>query len=121
MPQCDGPFQVVSKIGSNAYKIDLPGEYGVSATFNVSDLAPYLDGNSDLRANTFEEGGADEDISWPVTRAKAMTLKEKLATYLESYFGSMDVELFRGKPYMMIRVEEEGGSVEEKADCKKQP
>ncbi|CAI0401566.1 unnamed protein product [Linum tenue] len=63
----------------------------------------------------------DEDINGPVTRAKARTLKEKLATYLESYFGAMDVELFRGKPYMMIRVEEEGGSAEEKEDCKKQP
>ncbi|CAL1382385.1 unnamed protein product [Linum trigynum] len=54
LPRCDGPFQVVSKVGSNAYKIDFPGEYGVSATFNFADLAPYLDCNSYLRANPFE-------------------------------------------------------------------
>jgi len=37
-PRGDGPFQVLERINDNAYKIDLPGEYGVSATFNVADL-----------------------------------------------------------------------------------
>ncbi|PKI75302.1 hypothetical protein CRG98_004342 [Punica granatum] len=39
-PRGIGPFQVVAKINDNAYKIDLPGEYNVSPTFNVSDLSP---------------------------------------------------------------------------------
>ena len=34
----DGTFQVVARINDNAYKLDLLGEYNVSATFNVSDL-----------------------------------------------------------------------------------
>ena len=38
-PRGDGPFQVLEKINDNAYKIDLPSEYNVSATFNVSDLS----------------------------------------------------------------------------------
>ena len=43
MPRSDGPFEILEKVGPNAYKVDLPGDYGVSATFNVSDLSPYFD------------------------------------------------------------------------------
>ncbi|GKE60106.1 hypothetical protein Tco_1510473, partial [Tanacetum coccineum] len=32
---------VQKKINDNAYKIELPGHYNVSATFNVFDLSPY--------------------------------------------------------------------------------
>ncbi|CAL1411512.1 unnamed protein product [Linum trigynum] len=46
LPRSEGPFQIISKVGTNAYKLDLPGEYDISATFNVSDLAPFLDDNS---------------------------------------------------------------------------
>nr|GFA17524.1 reverse transcriptase domain-containing protein [Tanacetum cinerariifolium] len=41
-PRADGPFRVLERINDNAYKINLPGYYGVSATFNVVDLAPYV-------------------------------------------------------------------------------
>ena len=40
-PRGDGPFQVLERINDNAYKIYLPGEYNVSATFNVSDLSHF--------------------------------------------------------------------------------
>ena len=36
-PRGDGPFHVLERINNSAYKIDLSGEYGVSATFNVAD------------------------------------------------------------------------------------
>ncbi|GJY13689.1 hypothetical protein Tco_0382998 [Tanacetum coccineum] len=45
-PRGDGPFRVLKKINDNAYKIELPGHYNVSATFNVADLSPYK-GDSD--------------------------------------------------------------------------
>jgi hypothetical protein len=51
LPQGDGPFQVVECINDNAYKLDLPGEYGVSACFNVANLSPF-DVGDDLRANS---------------------------------------------------------------------
>ncbi|KAL3502720.1 hypothetical protein ACH5RR_037169 [Cinchona calisaya] len=38
----DGPFQVMARINDNAYKLDLPGDYQVSATFNVTDLSPFV-------------------------------------------------------------------------------
>ncbi|XP_073360461.1 uncharacterized protein [Aegilops tauschii subsp. strangulata] len=41
-PRGDGPFTVLERINDNAYKINLPEEYGVSPTFNVSDLSPYV-------------------------------------------------------------------------------
>ncbi|KAH9734748.1 Endonuclease [Citrus sinensis] len=60
LPRGDGPFQVVARINDNAYKLDLPGEYNVSATFNVSDLSPF-DVREDLRMNPFEERGNGEN------------------------------------------------------------
>ena len=64
MPRSDGPFEVMEKIGPNAYKVDLPGEYGVSATFNVADLSPYYDENEEipsLRSNFNPLGEDDRD------------------------------------------------------------
>ena len=54
MPQGDGPYQIIERINDNAYKVDLPKEYGVSATFNVSDLSLF-DVGDDSRSNPFEE------------------------------------------------------------------
>ena len=46
-------------INDNAYKLDFPGEYNVSATFNVSNLIP-VDVGDDLRINPLQEEGNDE-------------------------------------------------------------
>jgi hypothetical protein len=56
---------VLQRIGENAYKIELPGEYGVSATFNVSDLAPYeeIEETMDLRASPHQPGEPDMGMS----------------------------------------------------------
>jgi len=54
MPQKDGPFQIVEMINDNAYKLDLPYEYGVSATFNVTDLSLF-DVGDNSRSNSFKE------------------------------------------------------------------
>jgi len=81
-PRGDGPFQVVEKINNNAYKIDLPGEYNVSSTFNVSDLSPFDD--ADLRTNLFEEGENDASqeppklANGPITRNMAKRIQARL-------------------------------------------
>ncbi|GJZ14889.1 RNA-directed DNA polymerase [Tanacetum coccineum] len=60
----DGPFLVLRKINDNAYKIELPGHYNVSATFNVPDLSPYKgesDDEPDSGLSLFQEGEDDAD------------------------------------------------------------
>jgi translation initiation factor IF-1 len=88
-PRGDGPFKVLQRVGENAYKLELPGDYGVSATFNVADLVPYLAVDEDLDswANPFKEGGVDAGPSstppdvpaipaeGPMTRARAKKLQ----------------------------------------------
>ncbi|GJY78299.1 RNA-directed DNA polymerase [Tanacetum coccineum] len=46
-PRADGPFRVLKRINDNAYKIELPGYYNVSTTFNVVDLSPYIGSSND--------------------------------------------------------------------------
>jgi len=41
MPRANGLFEVLERINDSAYKVDLPGDYGVSATYNVVDLSAY--------------------------------------------------------------------------------
>jgi translation initiation factor IF-1 len=60
-----GPFKILTKINDNAYKLELPPEFGVSLSFNISDLRPYL-GEEDemsLRTTSMQEGEDDEDIN----------------------------------------------------------
>lgn len=61
-PRADGPFRVLKRINDNAYKIDLPGHYGVSATFNVADLAPFTTDENfgDDSGTSHFLGGADD-------------------------------------------------------------
>ena len=42
MPRVDGPFKVLEKINDKSYKLELPADFGVSPTFNIADLKPYL-------------------------------------------------------------------------------
>ena len=53
---------MLQRINNNTYKIDLPGDYNVSATFNVTDLSPFEFADYDQvdsRTNPFQEGGND--------------------------------------------------------------
>ena len=71
----------------NAYKSDLPGEYNISATFNVFDLSPF-DVGDDSRTNPFEVRGNDENQQvlkdplhvsvGPITKVRSKKIKEAL-------------------------------------------
>lgn len=78
-------------IADNAYKMDLPSDYGnVSSTFNLVDLSLYDVGDRlDSRMNPFQEGGNIGDpTSWPMetlsdirglmTRSKTKRMKQVL-------------------------------------------
>jgi hypothetical protein len=59
MFRIDGPFKILEKINDNAYKLELPPEFGVSPTFNISDLRPYLGEEDEVpsRMTSNQEGG----------------------------------------------------------------
>jgi hypothetical protein len=65
MPRADGPFKVLEKINENAYKLDLRADFGVSLTFNIADLKPYLGEEDELESRTtqMQEGEDDVDIN----------------------------------------------------------
>jgi hypothetical protein len=65
MTRADGPFKVLKKINENAYKLDLPTDFGVSPTFNIADLKPYLGEEDELESRTtqMQEGEDDVDIN----------------------------------------------------------
>ncbi|WVZ97644.1 hypothetical protein U9M48_043161 [Paspalum notatum var. saurae] len=92
MPRAAGPIKVLTKINDNAYILDLPAEFGVSTSFNVADLKPYVGEDEELPSRTTSvlEGEDDEDINYntgtstpsgatsssarPITRARATDL-----------------------------------------------
>ena len=81
-PRGDGPFQVIARISDNAYTLDLPGDIGVSATFNVSDLTPF-DFDEDLmdsRASPFQKGGTDDSSDPSSPKIASSTYQDEIPT-----------------------------------------
>ncbi|WVZ93481.1 hypothetical protein U9M48_039456 [Paspalum notatum var. saurae] len=92
MPRAD-------EINDNAYKLELPPEFGVSPTFNNADLKPYLGEEEELGSRTtpLQEGEDEEDISpmhtsdtpsivmhGPLTKARARQLNQQVSSFLSS-------------------------------------
>ena len=65
MPRAAGPYKIIEKINDNAYKLELPPEFGVSSTFNIADLNPCLGEEDQIesRMTPIQEGEDDEDIT----------------------------------------------------------
>ena len=102
MPRADGPFKVLQRINENAYKLDLPADFGVSPTFNIADLKPYLGEEDELESRTtqMQEREDDEDINTidisaptpvgPLTRARARQLNLQVSSVLNSCQSYLD-------------------------------
>ena len=81
----DGPFKVLKRVNDNAYRLELPEEHDVHATFNVADLISFAGGTNDktkisyLRTNPSQEGRDDEMplAKGPITRAMAKRIQEE--------------------------------------------
>jgi hypothetical protein len=73
----------------------LLGEYGVSATFNVSDLSSF-EVDDDSRSNPFEERGDDaiqpskDPLEVPVIRLRAKKFKEAFNRLLQDTWAKVD-------------------------------
>jgi len=106
MPRADGPFRVLQRINENAYKLDLPVDFGVSPTFNIADLKPYLGEEDELESRTtqMQEGEDDEDINTddasaptpvpiagPLTRARARKINHQVSCLLSSCPSCLDL------------------------------
>jgi hypothetical protein len=96
MSRAAGPFKILAKINDNAYKLQLPPEFGVSCSFNISDLRPYLREEDEMpsRMTSMQEGEEDEDINTsaiiipsvkildPITRSRAEQLNHQVNSFL---------------------------------------
>jgi hypothetical protein len=108
MPRAVGPYKIIEKINDNAYKLELPSEFGVSPTFNNADLKPYLGDEDELdsRMTPFQEGEDDEDITpldapadpptimqGPMTRARMRQLNLEVSSFLSDHFHTFENKL----------------------------
>jgi hypothetical protein len=100
MSRATGPYKILEKINDNAYKLELPLEFGISLNFNISDLKPYLGEEDELESRTtpLQEREDDEDITpmdtkntpqvdiqGPITRARARQLNLQVISFLRNY------------------------------------
>jgi hypothetical protein len=69
MSRAAGPFKILAKINDNAYKLGLPPEFGVSPSFNISDLRTYFREEDEMLSRTMsmQERHYDEDINTSAT------------------------------------------------------
>jgi hypothetical protein len=87
---------------------ELRPDFGVSPTFNISDLKPYMGVEDEIesRMTPIQEGEDDEDITsihtmnGPITRLRARQLNLQVHSTLvncvsELTFGAMDVLMIR--------------------------
>jgi hypothetical protein len=65
LPRAEGPFKVLEKVNDNAYKLELPADFGVSPTFNIEDLRPYSGEEDEYESRTtqMQEGEDNEGIN----------------------------------------------------------
>ena len=130
MPRADGPFKVIEKINDNAYKLELPADFGtVSPTFNIADLKPYFGEEDEIasRTTSIQEGEHDEDIpsvdtpavptaehiQGPITRARAKQLNYQVLSFLGT-LSHIHENMMLPKSDMFVTLRNDGPSMDER-------
>jgi hypothetical protein len=107
LPRAAGPFKVLKKVNDNAYELELPADFGVSPTFNIADLRPYLGEEDEFESRTtqMQDWEDDEDINTgdastlptpvpiagPLTRARAHQINHQVSSFLSSCPSCLDL------------------------------
>jgi hypothetical protein len=123
MSRAAGPFKILAKINDNAYKLELPPEFGVSPSFNILDLRPYL-GEEDekpSRTTSMQEGEDDEDINTsgtiipsveilgPITWSRAQQLNHHVNSFLCASAYNIESRLLPNDLIVLRNQEEDHG------------
>jgi hypothetical protein len=123
MSRAAGPFKILAKINDNAYKLELPPEFGVSPSFNISDLRPYLGEEDEMssRTTSMQEGEDDEDINTlatiipsveilgPITWSQAQQLNHQVNSFLCSSVYNIESRLLPNDLIIFRNQEENHG------------
>ena len=82
-------MEVTNSENDNGYKVDLGGDHGMHATFNVGDLSPYLDddGLDELRSIPFKGGGDDPCMDYESPKGDGLVITSGLEGGLGSMVG----------------------------------
>jgi hypothetical protein len=130
MPRVDGPFKVLEKINDNAYKLELPADFGtVSPTFKIAYLKPYFGEEDEIVSMTtsIQEGKHDEDIpsidtpavptviqiQQPITRAHAKQLNYQVLSFLGA-LSYIHENMMLPKSDLFVTLRNDGPSMDER-------
>jgi hypothetical protein len=120
-------FKILAKINDNAYKLELPPEFRVSHSFNISDLRPYLGEEDEMpsRMTSMQDGEDDEDINTsatiipfveildPITRSRAHQLNHQVNSFLCSSAYNIESRLLPNNLIVLRNQgEDHGGQME---------
>jgi translation initiation factor IF-1 len=132
MPRVVGPYKVLEKINDNAYTIELPLDFGVSPTFNISGLKPYMGEEDEIELRTpIQEGKDDDDITsihimyGPIARLRARQLNIQVHSILvncvlELMLRAMDILIIRNLGEDQRGLGKGQGAEEEQQGCPQQ-
>jgi hypothetical protein len=123
MSRAAGSFKILAKINDNAYKLELPPEFGVSPNFNISDLRPYMGEEDEMppRMMSMQEEEEVEDIITSVTiipsveilgsitRSRAQQLNHQVNSFLCSSAYNIESQLLPNNLIILRNQEEDYG------------
>jgi hypothetical protein len=126
MSRVVGHFKILAKINDNAYKLEMHTEFGVSASFNISDLRPHLGEEDEMPSRTTSiQEEDDEDINTsatiissieilgPITRSRAQQLNHQVNLFLCSYAYNIESRLLPNDLIILRNQgEDHGGQME---------